>query len=143
MSGTANNNVSGSFYNLLNQYNATSGTSGATTIVQLPLAFVRSGWVNVNAEYATYQAHLGYNGNYWSRTAVSSAYAYYLDFSPTDVYPSYSFDRWYGFPLRCLYSGAHLRFVCGVQLCLCDESQVCAQLYWFCGRRSPWPGFCV
>ena len=103
LSGTANNNVSGSFYNLLNQYNATSGTSGATTIVQLPLAFVRSGYVNVN-DGKVYV--VGLSGYGRSRTASSSTDAYYLYFYPTDVYPSYSNRRWYGFPLRCLYPGS-------------------------------------
>ena len=140
MSGTANNNVSGSFYNLLNQYNATSGTTGATTIVQLPLAFVRSYAVNV---YDGKMWYLGQNGHYWSRTAKSSTDAYDLYFDTTGVNPSLNDYRWYGLPLRCLYPGVNLRFVCGVQLYSCDEPQVCAQLYWFCGRRPPWPGFCV
>ena len=74
LSGTANNNVSGSFYNLLNQYNATSGTTGATNIVQLPLAFVRSDAVNLRDGKIWY---LGQYGAYWSRTAQSSNYAYY------------------------------------------------------------------
>ena len=103
LSGTANNNVSGSFYNLLNQYNATSGTTGTTTIVQLPLAFVRSGYVNVN-DGKVYS--VGSSGYGRSRTASSSSGAYYLTFNPTDVYPSYYYHRWYGFPLRCLYPGS-------------------------------------
>ena len=141
MSGTANNNVSGSFYNLLNQYNATSGTTGATTIVQLPLAFVRSGVIYPGNGTA---GNVGYYGYWWARTAKSSTSAYDLGMNPSDVYSESNNNyRYHGFSLRCLYPGVNLRFVCGVQLCLCDESQVCAQLYWFCGRRSPWPGFCV
>ena len=69
-------------------------------VVMVCLAFVRSGWVNVNAEYATYQAHLGYNGNYWSRTAVSATNGRYLNFNPTNVNPSNSWGRYGGFPLR-------------------------------------------
>ena len=103
LSGTANNNVSGSFYNLLNQYNATSGTSGATTIVQLPLAFVRSGYVILGHGQARYAGEYGYG---WSRTAYSSANAYDLYMYTTSVNPSDYYLRYYGFPLRCLYPGS-------------------------------------
>ena len=103
LSGTANNNVSGSFYNLLNQYNATSGTTGATTIVQLPLAFVRSGYVSLGYGQAR---NAGEYGCGWSRTAISSSYAYYLYMGTTNVNPSDYNNRWNGFPLRCLYPGS-------------------------------------
>ena len=127
MSGTANNNVSGSFYNLLNQYNATSGTTGATTIVQLPLAFVRSGYVYLGNGQARVAGEDGY---YWSRTAGSSSGAYSLLMYTTNVNPSNNNNRYIGRSLRCLYPGANVRFVCGVPLCLYGESQVCARLYW-------------
>ncbi len=113
LSGTANNNVSGSFYNLLNQYNATSGTTGATTIVQLPLAFVRSGNVDINdgrlyiGGWSTGDGQVAPAHGYgWSRTARLSALAYGLGFNTTGVYPSNYYNRWYGFPLRCLYPGS-------------------------------------
>jgi len=64
------------------------------------LAFVRSGYehlTNSNIVVA------GYGGNYWSRVAQSTVAAYDLGMNPTAVYPSYYFDRWNGFPLRCLY----------------------------------------
>ena len=48
LSGTANNNVSGSFYNLLSKYGAETGATGASTIVQLPLAYVRSGYISLD-----------------------------------------------------------------------------------------------
>ena len=103
LSGTANNNVSGSFYNLLNQYNATSGTSGATTIVQLPLAFVRSGWAYIDGG-AMY--NVGQYGFYWSRTSKSATNAYDLYIYTTSVYPSNDCVRRDGFSLRCLYAGS-------------------------------------
>ncbi len=104
LSGTANNNVSGSFYNLLNQYNATSGTTGATTIVQLPLAFVRSGYVSLYNGQARNAGEYGYG---WSRTASNNPnYAYYLGMNTTNVNPSNYGNRGNGFPLRCLYSGS-------------------------------------
>ena len=60
------------------------------------LAFVRSGYVNVN-EGKTY--NIGNNGNGWSRTSSAGA-AYYLSFNPTDVNPLNNWVRWIGLPLR-------------------------------------------
>lgn len=69
----------------------------------IPLTFVRSGNVNVN-EGSVYG--IGNNGYDWSRIASSYTRAHYLYVYPTGVNPSYAnFYRWYGFPLRCLYSG--------------------------------------
>lgn len=80
----------------------------ATNIVQLPVAFVRSGWVNVSAGYM--DSSDWDLGDYWSRTAGSATNAYYLNFYPgigssSDVDPSTSSSRFSGFPLRCLYLG--------------------------------------
>ena len=72
--------------------------SGATTIVQLPLAFVRSGYVYLDNGGIGY---IGYEGDYWTRTAIFSSYAYYLLFGPTTVTPSDGYDHYGGFPLRC------------------------------------------
>ncbi len=63
------------------------------------LAFVRSGWVNLGTDYS-YRANFGNNGNYWSRTAVSDANGRYLNFNPTNVNPSNSWNRYGGFSLR-------------------------------------------
>ena len=98
LSGTANNNVSGSFYNLLNQYNATSGTTGATTIVQLPLAFVRSGRVYLDGGYVY---NVGSEASLRSRTSISSTHAYIFNSNPTTVNPSNNAVRYNGRPLRC------------------------------------------
>ncbi len=78
-------------------------TTGATTIVQLPLAFVRSGWTNVSTEYEGAIWRVGYEGDSWARTAVSTTFARYLYLSPTVVGPSNSAVRWAGLSLRCLY----------------------------------------
>ena len=64
------------------------------------MAFVRSGWVNVDAGAMWY---VGSNGYGWSRTAVSATNARYLFLRPTNVSPSDSTSRWVGLPLRCLY----------------------------------------
>ncbi len=68
------------------------------------LAFIRSGWVNLNTSALGY---FGYNGFGWSRTAISyssptSADAYNLGFAPSGVGPSNNYTRWRGFPVRCL-----------------------------------------
>ncbi len=75
-------------------------TTGATTIVQLPLAFVRSGWTNVSTEYEGAIWRVGYEGDSWARTAVSTTFARYLYLSPTVVGPSNSAVRWAGLSLR-------------------------------------------
>ena len=64
------------------------------------LAFVRSGWVNLNPDYEGRVRNLGNNGNYWSRTAGSETNGRYLNFNPTNVDPSNSWGRYGGFPLR-------------------------------------------
>lgn len=74
--------------------------TGATNIVQLPLAFVRSGVIYPNYGTAGYVGSVGFD---WSRTAQSSTYAYYLRYDATTVNPSTAGDRWNGFSLRCLY----------------------------------------
>ena len=85
----------------MNYCSATSGTTGATTIVQLPLAFVRSGYVYTNSGAVGSVGYVGNNGYSWSRTSRSSTSAYRLNFNTTGVYPSGNGNRWYGFSLRC------------------------------------------
>ena len=82
----------------MNYYNATSGTTGATTIVQLPLAFVRSGYVDLGASQARV---IGTNGYSWTRTSNSANDTYSLYFSSSIIYPSNYGNRYYGRPLRC------------------------------------------
>lgn len=74
--------------------------TGATNIVQLPLAFVRSGYVALSNGYVVSVGSYGYN---WSRTSKSSPYAYLLNFYTSYVNPSSSSSRFGGRPLRCLY----------------------------------------
>ena len=85
----------------MNYYNATSGTTGATTIVQLPLAFVRSGYVNSNLGRIL---NPGTEGNSWSQTAATDTDAYYLRINSAQagaIYYYYYYYRYYGRPLRC------------------------------------------
>ena len=78
--------------------------TAATNIVQLPLAFVRSGNVNT---YDGRVYYVGSNGYWWTRTAYSSTYAYALGFDASNVYPSGNNNRYYVRPLRCLYPGSN------------------------------------
>ena len=78
----------------------TSCTTGATNIVQLPLAFVRSGYVDL---YDGRVNDTGYEGDVWSRTSYSSTGARTLYFYTTNVGPSDDYNRYLGFSLRCLY----------------------------------------
>ena len=74
-------------------------------IAREPLYFVRSGWVNLNNSALRNFGLVGYG---WSRSSVAyssatSANAYYLLFNADTVYPSFGpFNRYYGFPVRCL-----------------------------------------
>ena len=82
----------------MNYYIATSGTSGATTIVQLPLAFVRSGGIFLSYNQAGY---IGSNGYWWSRASSSSTKTHILYINSTGLNPSGSDVPYFGFPLRC------------------------------------------
>jgi hypothetical protein len=63
----------------------------------MALAFVRSGWANINGGNIN---NTGYNGDYWSRTAYSSDNGYHLNMNPTNVNPSNNWGRYGGFSLR-------------------------------------------
>ena len=80
-------------------YHESTTSSGATTIVQLPLAFVRSGGVNLHYGYADY---VGYHSYGWSRTSSSANGAYFLYFDTTGITPSGANNRYVGRSLRCL-----------------------------------------
>ena len=103
LSHTNNNNVSGGFYNLLNQYGFTSSTgSGTNSITRAPLFFVRSGYVDT----ADYLGSAGDYGYYWSSVASSSPNAYYLYFLSSIVRPSGNSYRFYGLSVRCVAPSA-------------------------------------
>ena len=103
LSHTNNNNVSGSFYNLLNQYGFTSSTgSGTNSITRAPLFFVRSGYVNPT----NYLDSAGTNGFYWSSVAYSSSYDYALYFYSSLINPSNLSRRYGGHSVRCVAPSA-------------------------------------
>ncbi len=70
-----------------------------SNIISLPLAFVRSGWVDIGGGAASGVGRSLYG---WSRVSKSATNAYVLYVAPTAVDPSSSGNRWHAFPLRCL-----------------------------------------
>ena len=56
---------------------------------------------------------VGVIGNYWSSVSADSSYAYALYFDSGGVNPSYNRngDRYYGFSVRCVALGSHIRFI--------------------------------
>ena len=72
----------------------------ASNIISLPLAFVRSGWVNLAGGLTD---GVGRDGYRWSRTIVSDIHAYDLRIYPTYVLPSSYNGRRDAFSLRWLY----------------------------------------
>ena len=85
-------------------------SSGATTIVQLPLAFVRSGDVSLS-NGSIYV--VGNGGYYWAHTVYSTTSARYLSFDTSSVGPSNANSRSYGFSLRCHTSFSSIRHYLG------------------------------
>jgi len=73
--------------------------AGASTLVHLPLAFVRSGSVYTHHGTVDYTISHGYA---WSHTASTATTFYYLVSNITGVNSSAGVIPWYGFPLRCL-----------------------------------------
>ena len=65
-------------------------------LIASPGLFQRSGlWLNgFNAQ--------GSRGNYWSSSQYSAAYAHFLNFSSTNVYPANYNGKDYGFAVRCI-----------------------------------------
>ena len=95
---TSNNSNSGSFQALMSAYSITSNADSTTRITQSPLYFHPSGYVDSGSLWSA-----GNNGSYWSSTAKSStSSAYYLSFNSGYVYPSNSYNRYYGRSVRCL-----------------------------------------
>lgn len=78
------------------EFGQKDGCLDADTLVN-SLSLERHGWQDEEGSLRL----AGYNGYYWATTAYpSELYAYNLDFNSTNVFPSYSSDRWYGFTVR-------------------------------------------
>lgn len=73
-----------------------------SNIISLPLAFVRSGGIATGDGKASYA---GYSLFGWSHMAKSTIYGYALGVNPLAVGFFDDYNRWRGFPLRCLYQG--------------------------------------
>ena len=79
-------------------------------IAAAPLYFVRSGYVFLPGVSGDTFRYAGIDGYDWSSRASSTRYdgaaipsAYSLDFYASTAHPSNGpYERWHGFPLRCL-----------------------------------------
>ena len=76
-----------------------STTTGATTIVQLLLAFVRSGYVALNNGTTIYVGYYGYGWSGISKASTISAYNLYFGITNAPL-TSDSGNRYHGFSLR-------------------------------------------
>ena len=72
-------------------------TGGFNKLRSNPYYFVWSGNI-----YGGALGDPGVYGGYWSNTVSSSAYAYYLRFSGTDIYPARNSNRYNGWSVRCV-----------------------------------------
>ena len=113
--GSQADGKSGSFQNMLSKYGLAGSVTGSAdgvnyNIAAAPLYFVRSGYVYLpGVSGATFRG-AGIYGYDWSSRASSTRSdgaaipsAYYLDFNASTVHPSFGpYERWRGFPLRCL-----------------------------------------
>ena len=98
---TGNGTASGGFYNLNYKINNDSSVTDATASKNLrayPNNFVYSGYFVVSSA-----GNRGSNGYYWSSTAYSSDYAYYLGFDSSLVYPGTGYGgKYFGRSVRCV-----------------------------------------
>ena len=77
----------------------TSGSAGSLAMRQIPLSIPFTGyygWTNGALNYR------GSYGTFWSSTAGSTAYARYLNFYASNIYPQNSVDKVNGFSVRCV-----------------------------------------
>ena len=78
------------------------GSDASNSIRAYPNNFVYSGYVLGGSV-----SYRGSNGLYWSSTAYSSGYAYYLNLTSSSVYPGTDYyNKYYGRTVRCVASGA-------------------------------------
>lgn len=73
---------------------------GATNIIHLPLAFIRSGYMHHSVGYVNVIGTYGYT---WSHTSRSASHSYDLSISASGIDSLDGTHRSIGFPLRCQY----------------------------------------
>ena len=100
---TGNGNTSGGFYYLNykinNDTNATD-SNASKNLRAYPNNYLYSGYVSGGS-----LSYRGSYGNYWSSTAYSSNYAYFLNLNSSFVDPgTYGSNKYYGGAVRCLAS---------------------------------------
>ena len=79
----------------------------AANIIHLPLAFVRSGDLNLNDGKLWSLKQYGF---YWSPISQSVSISYSLRITLSDANTLYAIHRWRGFPLRCQHHPLTLGF---------------------------------
>ena len=72
-------------------------TGGLNKLRSNPYYFVRPGYI-----YGSTLDDAAASGSYWSSTVVNSNNAYFLSFRSSGVWPSNSYDRFFGRPVRCI-----------------------------------------
>ena len=78
-------------------YGITNSSAGSTRLRSAPLDFAYTGYYNTSGSLYGETTY----GSFWSRTAYSSTYAYYLGFTIGIVNPQNFNTRGSGNPLRC------------------------------------------
>ena len=99
------------------------------TVKPIWLAFVRSGYVNVNNGNVN---NVGNEATLRSRTSVSTTNAYILNSNPTTVNPSNSAVRYNGRPLRCRLCP------CGADLLATKKPHYGVNFSWCPERELTW-----
>ena len=91
-------NTSGGFYYLGVKLSATSGANGSKVWRSFPNNFLYSGYA-----YSSYVDNRGSYGRYWSSSAYTANFAYYLALYSSGLYPGTDDDnKYYGFTVRCV-----------------------------------------
>ena len=92
-------NTSGGFYYLNQQMGGNTSATGSNNWRSFPNNFVYSGYWIGSSAYSR-----GYNGRYWSSTALNTYLAYYLYFDSSSVAPTDSDRKGDGLSVRCVVS---------------------------------------
>ena len=93
---------SNDFTTLLDAYGIRSSFNyqGLNAVRVAPLYFLRSGSVSASGTGALSSA--GVDSNVWSGSISATSHGYYLSFDSTGILPARSFNRHYGFSVRCV-----------------------------------------
>ena len=88
-----------SFNNLIRTVYGISATNTDASVIAEPLHFIRSGYYNWSGGTLDNQ---GTDGSFWSATAKSDTYAYYLGFHSGGLDPQHGSNKGNGLTVRCV-----------------------------------------